>query len=304
MERVVSLIPSTTEIACALGFEQTLVGRSHECDFPSSVTSLPALTAPKLDTTAASRSIDDRVKQLVADGLSVYRVEADRLRELAPTLILTQDQCEVCAASLKDVEQALGEWLGETPRVVSLNPKTLADVWGDIQTIADALGAADRGQQFTDALTRRLTEIGERALCIREKPTVACIEWIDPLMGAGNWVPELVRLAGGEPLFGVAGAHSSWLEWDELQSADPDVIVLMPCGFDIERTRREISPWVAQPGWDALSAVGAGHVYFADGNRYFNRPGPSLVESLEILAELVHPEEFGPSHRGTGWQPL
>jgi iron complex transport system substrate-binding protein len=268
MERIVSLIPSSTEIACALGFEAELVGRSHECDFPPGIERLPSLTEPKLDTDATSAAIDGRVKQLVGDGLSVYRVDIDKLRELRPTVILTQDQCEVCAVSLRDVEEAL------------------------------------RGRDFAASLSNRLAEISEQALRIRAKPSVACVEWIDPLMSAGNWMPELVTLAGGRPLFGEAGTHSPWLEWETLRNADPEIIILLPCGFDIERTRRELAPLIAQPGWAELEAVRSGRVFVADGNQYFNRPGPRLVESLEILAEILHPDHFAPRHQDVGWQTL
>lgn len=314
VERIVSLIPSTTEIACALGFTDSLVARSHECDFPPGVESLPALTEPKLDPSASSRAIDDRVKQLVTEGLSVYRVDAERLRSLEPTVILTQDQCEVCAASLRDLEGALDDWLEASPRVVSLNPNTLADVWMDIERVAAALGTAEHGKRVAHELTERVAAIAERTVRIRSRPSVACIEWIDPLMGAGNWIPDLVRLAGGEPIFGESGEHSSWLEWEALRDADPEIIVLLPCGFSIERTRAEIAPLLAQPGWSNLSAVRANRVYVTDGNQYFNRPGPRLVESLEILAELTHPDHFAPScTRGAagtrdaanaGWQTL
>jgi iron complex transport system substrate-binding protein len=304
MERIVSLIPSSTEITCALGFGDALVGRSHECDFPPEVERLPALTEPKLDTRAASAAIDGRVKQLVAEGLSVYRVDVDKLRELRPTLILTQDQCEVCAASLGDVEEALSDWLGEPPRVVSLHPNRLGDVWGDFERVATALGEAARGREFAASLSKRLAEISEQTLRIRAQPSVACVEWIDPLMAAGNWIPELVTLAGGRPLFGEAGAHSPWLDWDAMREADPEIAVLIPCGFDIERTRQEIGPLIAQPGWSDLQAVRTGRVFVADGNQYFNRPGPRLLESLEILAEILHPDHFAPKHESTGWQVL
>jgi len=307
-ERIVSLIPSTTEIASALGFADSLVARSHECDFPLGVESLPALTEPKLDPSATSRAIDDRVKQLVSDGLSVYRVDAEQLRELKPTIILTQDQCEVCAASLRDLDEALADWLGDAPKVVSLNPSTLSDVWMDIERVAAALGAEEHGKRIANEFAERVAGIGQRTSRIGSRPRVACIEWIDPLMGAGNWIPEMVRLAGGEPVFGEPGEHSSWLEWETLRDADPEVIVLLPCGFSIERTRAEIAPLLAQPGWSKLSAVRTQRVFVADGNQYFNRPGPRLVESLEILAELLHPDHFAPSHSrtaaGAGWQPL
>ena len=304
MQRVASLLPSTTEIACALGFEEALVGRSHECDFPASVVRLPVLTEPKLSPGASSRQIDDRVKQLVQDGLSVYRVDAARLRELGPTLILTQDQCAVCAASLKDLEEALAEWIGVRPRVLSLNPNALADVWSDIRRVAQALGRPERGQALTESLAERIDAIAERVRPIPDRPSVACIEWIDPLMAAGNWVPELVMLAGGRSLFGEPGAHSSWMRWEELRAADPDVVVVLPCGFDLERVRTEMAPLQAQPGWDELRAVRDGRVVLTDGNQYFNRPGPRLVDSLEILAEILHPDHLPPQHRGPAWQPL
>jgi iron complex transport system substrate-binding protein len=187
--------------------------------------------------------------------------------------------------------------------VVSLAPQTLGDVWGDLLTLADALGVRERGEALAQALANRITNVSERTLRIRPRPRVAAIEWIDPLMAAGNWMPELVALAGGENLFGETGRHSPWLEWAALRAADPDVIVILPCGFDLARTRSELGPLVAQPGFGELRAVRAGRVYLTDGNQYFNRPGPRLVESLEILAELLHPTEFQPRLRGRGWEP-
>jgi iron complex transport system substrate-binding protein len=303
MERIASLLPSTTEIVCALGQGAALVGRSHECDYPPEVAALPALTESKLDVRAASRAIDDRVKQLVRDGLSVYRVDAERLRELAPSVVLTQEQCDVCAASPKDVEAALCAWTGSRPRVVSLAPQTLGDVWGDLLTVASALGVRERGEALAQELANRITNVSERTLRLRPRPRVATIEWIDPLMAAGNWMPELVALAGGTNVFGETGRHSAWLEWSALRAADPDVIVILPCGFDLARTRSEIGPLAAQPGFGELRAVREGRVFLTDGNQYFNRPGPRLVESLEILAEILHPDEFPAQRRGKGWEP-
>ncbi len=304
MERVASLLPSTTEIVCGLGFEQALVGRSHECDFPSGVERLPVLTAPKLDAERSGREIDDRVRELVREGLSVYRVDEQCLREIEPTLILTQDQCEVCAASLRDVEEALEQWIGTRPRLVSLNPAKLADVWGDIERVAVAMRETDRGLELAELLRERTDAIAARVAAADTRPSVACVEWIDPLMAAGNWVPELVELAGGRNLFGEVGEHSPWLDWQPLREADPEIIVVMPCGFDIERIRAELTPLLAQPGWSELRAVRERRVYLTDGNQYFNRPGPRLLESLEILAELVQPTLFPGRHEGTGWQLL
>ena len=302
--RIVSLLPSTTEIACAVGFQEALVGRSHECDFPAGVEALPICTAPRIDTEKTSREIDDDVKRFVRDALSIYTVDAGRLRTLAPDVVLTQDQCEVCAVSLPDVEAALAEWTGGTPRVVSLSPQTLADVWGDLDRVAAALDVPDRARALRDELTERVTTLGEKAAALGERPRLASIEWIDPLMSAGNWVPELVALAGGENVFGRAGEHSPWLEWEALRASDPDLIGIMPCGFDLARTRKELPPLLAQPGWEGLRAVTEGRVYLLEGNQYFNRPGPRLVESLEILAEILHPAHFDFGHRSTGWVPL
>ncbi|MBI4161757.1 MAG: cobalamin-binding protein [Acidobacteria bacterium] len=299
--RVVSLIASATEIVCALGREADLVGRSHECDHPPSVRALPACTEPKLDAGRPSREIDDQVKRLLRDALSVYRVDADLLRRLRPDLILTQTQCEVCAVSLRDVEQALADWTGATPRVVSLAPNALADVWQDIRRVAEALGVPERGEDLVRALSRRMEEVADRTKSLPHRPAVACIEWIDPLMASGNWMPELVEMAGGRNLFGTAGQHAPGLAWEDLVRADPDVILVLPCGFDVPRTRREMPGLTQRPGWNDFRAVRSGRVYLLDGNRYFNRPGPRLAESLEILAEILHPEHFTFGHRGDGW---
>ena len=302
MARIVSLIASSTEIVCALGFGPDLVGRSHECDFPEWVQRLPVCTSPKFPTDGTSYEVDQRVKAILAEGLSVYRVDAEALRALAPDVIVTQSQCEVCAVSLRDVEQAVCEWIESRPRIVSLMPNALDDVWRDIATVAAALGAADRGESLVTELRRRVAAIGERARGIRERPTVAVVEWIDPLMAAGNWMPELVELAGGVSLFGTAGEHSPWMSLGDLAARDPDWILVIPCGFDLARTRSEMASLASRPEWRRLRAVRSGHVALGDGNQFFNRPGPRLVESLEILAEILHPDDFSFGHFGAGWQ--
>lgn len=304
MPRIVSLIASATEIVCALGFEDQLVGRSHECDYPPSVQRLPVCTEPKFGVHGRSREIDNCVKAVLREGLSVYRVHTDRLKELRPDVIVTQTQCEVCAVSLKDVEEAVCQWVDSRPAIVSLAPNALADVWADIQRVADALGTPERGRALVDQLQQRIQGIMERARSLPGRPTVACIEWIAPLMSAGNWMPELVSLAGGVHLFGTAGQHSPYLTWEQLVAEDPEVIFVMPCGWEIARARQEMEPLTCKPEWPRLRAVQAGRVYLADGNQYFNRPGPRLVESLEILAEVLHPEAFSFGHEGTGWQRL
>ncbi len=219
MLRIVSLIASATEIVAALGCADQLVGRSHECDYPAAVRGLPVCTEPKFNTEGTSYQIDQRVKAILQEGLSVYRVDAERLRQLHPDVIVTQAHCEVCAVSLRDVEQALCDWTGAVPALVSLHPDALADLWSGIQSVADALGVTERGRELSARLQARMTAIARRARVLPQRPGVACIEWIEPLMAAGNWMPELVEQAGGVNLFGAAGQHSPWLTWAELCAA-------------------------------------------------------------------------------------
>lgn len=299
--RIISLIASATEIVCALGFESQMVGRSHECDFPASVKRLPVCTSPKFEVEGLSYEIDERVKAILQEALSVYRVDADLLERLRPTHIITQSQCEVCAVSLRDVEQAVCQFTSSQPVVVSLEPNALADVWSDIHRVAAALNALERGEELVTRLRRRMDQITAQARTARSRPTVACVEWIEPLMAAGNWAPELVEMAGGVNLFGEAGKHSPWMSWEELVAADPDVIFISPCGFDIARTTEETDLLTGKLEWPELKAVKENRVFVADGNQYFNRPGPRLVESLEILAEMLHPELFHFGHEDKGW---
>lgn len=302
--RIVSLIASATEIVCALGFEDELVGRSHECDYPLAVKRLPVCTSPKFEVEGLSYEIDQRVKAILQEALSVYRVDADLLEVLQPTHIITQSQCEVCAVSLKDVEQAVCQLTSSRPTIVSLEPNALSDVWEDIKRVGASLGAHARAGEVVCQLQRRMKEIADRARLLPSRPTVACIEWIEPLMAAGNWMPELVEMAGGINLFGEAGKHSPWMTWDELVAKDPDVIVIMPCGFDIRRTMEETELLTSQAEYESLKAAQTGRVFVADGNQYFNRPGPRVVESLEILAELLHPDVFHFGHEQQGWVSL
>ena len=282
MKRVASLLPSATEIVAALGCADWLVGRSHECDFPPEVQALPVCTAPRLDLSGSSAEIDAKVKAAVADAASVYEVLQGPLADGAPDVILTQDQCEVCAVSLADVEAAVCEWAGKPTRIVSLKPMTLADVFDDIARVGIALGLADHGHAVAGKLAERARELAVKPAGPR--PRVACIEWTDPLMAAGNWVPELVAMAGGEDVFGTPGKHAPWITWDDLKSADPDVIVFMPCGFGLERSTEEARRLItAHPEFKNLKAARADRVFATDANSYFNRPGPRLVESLSLL---------------------
>jgi iron complex transport system substrate-binding protein len=302
--RIVSLLPSATEIVAALGFTRQLVGRSHECDYPKDVEALPVCTAPKVDVSGSSPEIHRGIEQLVKEALAVYRVDAERLRQLAPTHVITQVQCEVCAVSLDDVRQALADWSSARPKLVALSSRNLADVFEDIGRVAESFGAPERARELVGRMRRRMESISEIARVSPKKPRVATIEWLSPLMAAGNWIPELIEWAGGENLFGKAGSHSPWLAWEDLRAADPEVIILFPCGFSLARLRSEIGFVTSLSGWKDLRAVSAGEVYLAEGNQLFNRPGPRLVETLEAIAQMVHPELFSASLQGTAWQRL
>ncbi len=302
MPRIVSLIASATEIVCSLGFHDALVGRSHECDYPYSVKRLPVCTEPRFKVEGTSREIDQRVREVLQESLSVYRVHADVLRELRPDVIVTQSQCEVCAVSERDVIEATCAWLDGKPTIVSLKPDRLEDVWDDIVTVAKALDVVDAGWRLVEQLQERMKTVARVTKFQGRRPTVACIEWIEPLMASGNWMPQLVDMAGGTNVFGQAGEHAPGLAWEALVAADPEFIVVLPCGFDLKKTREEMPALASRPGWHDLKAVRSGHVYLTDGNQYFNRPGPRLVESLEILAEILHPEACDFGHRRRGWE--
>ncbi len=304
--RVLSLLASATEIVCGLGLRGSMVGRSHECDYPASVAELPQATRPKFKVNVPSREIDRQVKRLAADAralpaLGVYEVLPGILRSTDPTHVVTQVQCDVCAVSFRDVEAAVRREAGCDPQIVSLRPDSLADIWGDFRRVARALGVVPRGERLVSQTRGRLESISRVARQLDRRPSVAAIEWADPLMAAGNWTPELIRIAGGKPLFGRDGEHSPWLDFEQLAAADPDTIVVMPCGFALSRTLEDTRQLAAKPGWGSLRAVRRGAVFAADGNQFFNRPGPRVAESAEILAEILHPEHFRFGHHGSAW---
>ncbi len=299
--RIVSLIASATEIVCALGYEECLVGRSHECDFPETIQNIPVCSSSKVVTHSSSLQIDLQVKEIVGEGLSVYNVDSDLLDQLSPSIIITQTQCEVCAVSLKDVEEAVCKLVSSAPAIVSLEPMSLEDVWADIQSVSNALGSPERGISLVRTLKDRLTSLRAQTSSISYKPSVACIEWTDPLMIAANWVPTLVEYAGGENLISQPGKHSGYTTMEDLVMAKPDVIAVMPCGFDIDRCLNEMEPITSHPKWKDLPAVKNNRVYITDGNQYFNRPGPRVVESAEIIAECLHPDVCDYGHHSEGW---
>ena len=302
--RLLPLISSATEIIHALGLGSFQVGRSHECDFPPGVESLPVCTKPAIPVSGSSAEIDRLVKERLVSAMSVYEVDTELVRNLRPTHIITQTQCKVCAVSLEDVEKAIQAEMSIDANVVSLEPYALADVWADIRRVAEACGCGQDGERLIAGLRARMLEISERTAETERRPSVAALEWLEPLMAAGNWVPELVEMASGKNLFGEAGQHSPWTAWDEVLAADPDVFVALPCGFDLERTRREMHWLTGRPGWTNLTAVETNSVFVCDGNQFMNRPGPRLVESLQIFGETLHPEVFEPSLEHIGWERL
>ncbi len=287
--RVVSLLPGATEIVCALGAGDELVGVSHECDHPAWVRGLPMVTRSKVDPRADSVSIDDGVRALLTAGLALYEIDVAMLAALRPDVIVTQHQCDVCAVSFEEVEAAARTTIGADVRIVSLAPRVLADVWDDLDRVAGALGRESEARELRGRLAARLATLSARTAAL-DRPTVACIEWIDPLMLAANWTPELVTIAGGSYPFAIAGAASVASAWPALVAARPDTVVLMPCGFPIAQTRRELDRLRVRPEWRALEAVRGGRASVVDGNAFFNRPGPRLVESAEILAAVLHPD--------------
>lgn len=304
--RIVSLLASATEMIAALGCLDQLAGRSHECDYPPQVLRLPLVSTVQIDTETSSSQIDAQIKQIAQTkdavqndalkALSIYRIDVALLQELQPDVIFTQTQCEVCAVSERDVTQALQQLTGLHPRIVSLAPYRLADVWEDVLRVGKALERRVQAEALVKQYTQRLEQLQHRSTELHKsnpKPRVAILEWLDPLMAAGNWTPELVTYAGGENLFGDVGMHSPWLTWEELRRADPDVIVLAPCGFSLERTMVDVPLLQQHPQWQELRAVQQKRVYAIDGNYYLNRSGPRLVESAELLGQVLWGGQLG-----------
>lgn len=299
--KIISLLPAATEIVCALGLEDNLVGRSHECDFPESVKHLPVCSEANFPDGLSSAAIDVKVKEILADALSVYTVKRDLVKQLAPDVVITQAQCEVCAVSLKEVEEALENYLDKDARIISLQPNSLDDIFNDITTIATALNVVDASNELLEGLYERVDIIRHKLKFNESKPTVACIEWLEPLMLSGNWVPDLVSAAGGISILTQTGKHSPYVNWEDIRLKNPDVLIVMPCGFPIDRTLKEIDILLQLPGFSEMKAVKNNRVYIADGNQYFNRPGPRIVDSIEILAEIIHPKQFIFGYEGKGW---
>lgn len=287
--RIVSLLPSATEIICQLGLAEELVGVSHECDYPPAVRSLPKVTRSLISADASSREIDSLVRERLKTERALYSLDMPTLEQLRPDLIVTQGLCDVCAVAAAEVRTAACSLPG-TPRVINLEPTCLSDVFDCLRLIGDAAGCESRAADEIAKLQARVAAVETRTKTISSRPRVVLLEWIDPPFSSGHWSPELVRLAGGEEALGAAGERSRTLDWQQVVVAAPEVLIIACCGFSIERTLVDVPILRSYPGWGELPCVRSGRVYLVNGSAYFNRPGPRLVDSLEILAHALHPD--------------
>jgi iron complex transport system substrate-binding protein len=283
--RIVSLVPSATEMLFALGLGPEVVAVTHECDYPPAARELPKVTRDVLPPGLTASQIDAAVKQRTLEGESIYELDTEALGELRPDLIVTQALCSVCAVSYDDV-RAVARELDSKPRVISLDPHTVGEVLGDARTLAEATGRKDAAVELVRDAASRIDRVRIRALAAR-RPGVAALEWLDPPFAAGHWVPQLIEFAGGEDVLGFAGERSEERSWSDVIASQPDIVVVMPCGFDAEIAYRE-----AEMHREQLAAVGAGEVVAVDAAAYFSRPGPRIVDGLELLAHIIHPELF------------
>ena len=301
--KIVTLIPSATEIVAFLGLKNSIIGRSHECDYPHGLNHIAKLTSPKINVDGTSGEIDKQINVILENSLSVYKVDVPKLKELNPDFIITQAHCEVCAVSFSEVEDIVSKNLNKNTKIISLQPNTLNDVFNDIKKVARELNIENEtNNKLIKTLDKRLKNIKKLSSEKKSKPVVACIEWIDPLMIAGNWIPEMVGLAGGKNILGKSGNDSHWIKFKEIINQNPEIIIFLPCGFNIEKTKEEVKKLLKQNSeWQSLKAVKNKKIFVADGNQFFNRPGPRLIESLEIFAEIINPNLFNFNHKETGW---
>jgi iron complex transport system substrate-binding protein len=299
--RIISLLASGTEIVCALGAGDWLVGRSHECDNPHWVRNLPVCTQPAFDINLSSAQIDAEVRRRLKAGEPLYHIDTNLIRKLRPELLITQEHCEVCAVTPGDVERAGCDVLAA--QVLALSAGSVQGIFAGVRSIAHALGIPPAGEKLVAQMSARIRAVSE-AVRNRPTPTVVMLEWIDPIFSMGNWGPELVEAANGKLLVGEKGQHSRAISWDAVREADPDQLIIAPCGFNLERALRELPLLEAQPGWEELKAVRAGQVAVADGNLYFNRSGTTIVETVEIIAEILHGHRAVPGGHAAAWTRL
>jgi len=291
--RIVSFLPSATEMICALGLGDQLLGVTHECDYPPEIEGKPIVVRNVLPVESMSQSeIDSAVTQRLRNGLSLYRVDEMLMQEIAPDLILTQDLCQVCAPSGNEVSQLL-EVLPSKPRVLWLTPKSLEQIFDNLRDLGDATGRFERAEALIAEGRARLETIGVATRDAASRPRVFCMEWMDPVYCCGHWVPEMVRIAGGIDKLGREGTDSVRISWNDVLQWKPEVLIVMPCGFGLEKAVEHAAKLSSYPGWADLPAVRDSRVYAVDANSYFARPGPRVVEGTELLAHLLHPDLFG-----------
>lgn len=291
-QQIVSFLPSATEIACALGLTDQLVGITHECDYPVEIEGKPVVVRSALPIeTMNQREIDVAVAERMRAGHSLYQVDEKLLQELAPDLILTQDLCQVCAPSGTEVSQALN-LLPKKPRILWLTPNSLEQIFANVRELGEATGRAKEADELIANGRARLEKIAAVTSRLSHRPRVFCMEWLDPVYCSGHWVPEMVRLAGGEDTLAREGADSVRIRWDEIREWAPEVLIITPCGFNLEKTIEQALQLFTYDGWANLPAVREGRVYAVDANSYFARPGPRVVDGTELLAHLIHPNLF------------
>jgi iron complex transport system substrate-binding protein len=289
-KRIVSLLASATEIVCALGAGEMLVGRSHECDNPDWVRQLPSCSAPAFDVSVSSMEIDTEVRRRIHSGEPLYHIDGDLIREMRPDLLITQAHCEVCAVTPGDIERSSACTL--TAQQIALSASTLDDIFKSIREISQALGLQEQGEALVRREQQRLDMVREKAARFR-RPTVVMLEWTDPLFAMGNWGPELLEIANGELLLGKKGEYSAAIPAEQLRDADPEYLIVAPCGFNLERSLQEQAILERHPWWQDLQAVRKGNLAFADGNLFFNRSGMTISQTAEIIAEILHGISFG-----------
>ncbi|HKW22037.1 MAG TPA: cobalamin-binding protein [Ktedonobacterales bacterium] len=289
--RIISLLPSATEIVCALGLSDLLVAVTHECDYPSVVLAKPQITRSRLTPDMSSGEIDAAVRaQLASNAHSLYTIDRELLADLKPDLVLAQQLCSVCAVDMEDVLDAIRD-LPHIPEVINLEPTSLSDMLGDIEMLGEATNHLKASRTLVTSLEARIEQVRKAAAWAAEQPRVAFLEWIDPLFCGGHWNPELVRLAGGDDPLGREGQPAEQIEWEQVRAFAPEVMVISCCGFSAERTRQDLPILAAMPGYGDLPCVRSERVHVVDGSAYFSRPGPRLVDSLEILADFLHPRD-------------
>ena len=302
--RIISFLPGATEMVCALGLEKQLVGITHECDYPPGVRDRPVVVRTRIRMEDLSpEAVDATVRQTLHSGEGLYRVDETLLKSLAPDLVLTQDLCPVCAPSGQSVAQFL-EGLDPRPRVVSLVPRSLSGVFENLRQVGEATGCLEEAEQLIRGFQERIRVVTDRTRALPERPRVACLEWLSPLYSAGHWMPELVELAGGLDVLADQGRDSERLDWTRLLTADPEVLILGPCGWRRDRVLGEAHRLTRFPGWQEIEAVRKGRVYAVDAHSYFARPGPRIIEGLELLAALIHPGHFRWQGPADAWGPV